>query len=100
MIVVSAASVTERAGAKLILAKIKGLFPRLRLKESDGGYDGQDFIKWMQDTYHWVWKIVKRDNDVKGFKVLPWRWKRGAYFRGCWDVTGALCIDYEALPAS
>ncbi len=79
MVVVSAANVTERAGAFLVLAKIKGLFPRLRLKESDGGYDGQDFIQSVKDTYQWIWKVVKRDKGVSGFKVLPWRWKRRAY---------------------
>lgn len=48
MVVVTTASVPERAGAKLVLAKIKGLFPRLRLIWSDGGYDGQDFIQWVK----------------------------------------------------
>ncbi len=45
MVVVSAASVTERSVAKLGKLKIAGLFPRLHLKESDGGYDGQDVIQ-------------------------------------------------------
>ena len=61
MVVVSAASVPERAGATLVLAKIKGLFPRLRLIWSDGGYDGQDFIQWVKDMYQWLWQIVKRN---------------------------------------
>ena len=87
MVVVSAASVPERAGAKLVLAKIKGLFPRLRLIWSDGGYDGQDFIQSVKDIYQWVWEIVNRDRQSKGFKVLPWRWKRRTHVRGCWDAT-------------
>ncbi len=32
---------------KSVVAKIQGLFPRLRLIWSDGGYDGQDFIQWV-----------------------------------------------------
>ncbi len=51
-------------------AKITGLFPRLRLKESDGGYDGQDFIQWVKDTCQLVWKIVKREKQNKGNKSV------------------------------
>jgi putative transposase len=99
MVVVSAASVTERAGALLVLAKIKGLFPRLRLIWSDGGYQGQDFIQSVKDTYQWVWEVVKRDTQSKGFKVLPWRWivERTFAWLGRYR---RLSIDYEALPAS
>jgi len=71
MVVVSAASVPERAGAQLVLARMIGLFPRLRLIWSDGGYDAQDFIQSVKDTYQWVWEIVKRDRHSKSFKVLP-----------------------------
>ena len=99
MVVVSAASVTERLGAKLVLAKIAGLFPRLRLIWSDGGYDGQDFIQSVKDTYQWVWEIVKRHRQSKGFKVLPWHWivERTFAWLGRYR---RLSIDYEALPAS
>ena len=99
MVVVSAASVTERSGAKLVLAKIAGLFPRLRLIWSDGGYDGQDFIQSVKDTYQWVWELVKRDKQSKGFKVLPWRWIVVSTFAWLGRYR-RLSIDYEALPAS
>lgn len=99
IVVVSAASVPKRAGVKLVLAKIKGLLPRLRLIWSDGGYEGQDFIQWVKDTYQWVWQIVKRDRQNKGFKILPWRWivERTFAWLGRYR---RLTVDYEALPAS
>ena len=73
MVVVHAASIQDRDGAKLVMAKIVGLFPRLKLIWADGGYAGQ-LIEWTQQLAGWVLEIVKRSDDVKGFKVLPKRW--------------------------
>ncbi len=39
-VVVSAANISEKAGAKLLLEKIEGQFPRLQKIFADGGYDG------------------------------------------------------------
>jgi putative transposase len=73
MVVVHAASIQDRDGAKLVMAKIVGLFPRLKLIWADGGYAGQ-LIEWTRQLAGWVLEIVKRSDDVKGFKVLPKRW--------------------------
>jgi putative transposase len=58
-IVVHAANIQDRDGAKLVMARLLGWFPRLKLIWADGG---------------WVLEIVKRTDDVKGFKLLPHRW--------------------------
>lgn len=73
-VIVSAANVTEKAGANLILSKIKQRFPRLSKIFSDGGYQGKDFIACVKDDYRLAWEVVKRNKQSKGFKVLPWRW--------------------------
>src|SRR5713226_325627 len=73
LVVVHAASVQDRDGAKLLLAKAKGLFPRLKLIWADGGYAGK-LIGWVQEACGWLLEIVKRSDDVKGFKLLPRRW--------------------------
>jgi len=73
MVVVHAASIQDRDGAKLVMAKIVGLFPRLKLIWADGGYAGQ-LIEWTRELAGWVLEIVKRSDDIKGFKVLPKRW--------------------------
>jgi putative transposase len=73
MVVVHAASIQDRDGAKLVMAKIVGLFPRLKLIWADGGYAGQ-LIEWTRQLAGWVLEIVKRSDDVEGFKVLPKRW--------------------------
>jgi len=72
-IVVHAGSMQDRDGAKLVLAKLLGLFPRLALIWADGGYAGK-LIEWVQTLGGWTLQIVKRCDDVKGFVVLPRRW--------------------------
>lgn len=71
--VVHAANIQDRDGAKLVLQKLLGRFPRLRLIWADGGYCGK-LIEWTASFGGWVLEIVKRNDDVKGFKVLPRRW--------------------------
>ena len=71
--VVHAANIQDRDGAKLVLAKLAGRFPRLQLIWADGGYAGK-LIEWVAAFGSWVLEIVKRNTDVSGFSVLPKRW--------------------------
>jgi len=98
MVFVHAASVQDRDGAKLLLARANGLFPRLRLIWADGGYAGK-LIGWVQETCAWVLEIVKRSDDVKGFKLLPRRWVVERTF-GWLGRYRRLSKDYESLPES
>jgi len=95
MIVVHTADIQDRDGAKLVLEKAKSLFPRLRLIWADGGYTGR-LIDWVKTTCNWVLEIVKRDPDVKGFKVLPRRWVVERTF-GWLTHYRRLSKDYEVL---
>jgi putative transposase len=70
VIVVHAANVQDRDGAKLVLEKARGKFPRLKLIWADGGYAGK-LIAWVKETCGWILEIVKRSNDAQGFVVLP-----------------------------
>jgi len=40
---------------------------------ADGGYSGK-LIDWVKQFCGWILEIVKRSDDVQGFKVLPRRW--------------------------
>jgi putative transposase len=98
LVVVHAANVQDRDGARLLLDKAKGLFPRLQRIWADGGYAGQ-LIGWVQATCGWVLEIIKRTDVVKGFKLLPRRWVVERTF-GWMGRYRRLSKDYERLPAS
>jgi putative transposase len=74
-VVVHPANIQDRDGAKLVFAKAKllGAWPRLERIWADGGYAGK-LIAWVWSFGQWVLEIVKRNDDVKGFKLLPKRW--------------------------
>lgn len=77
VVVVTAASVPEREGAKLVFEKAKkskSAFLRLVTIWVDGGYRGINFMRWVMDTYRWILETVLRSDDAQGFKVLPRRW--------------------------
>lgn len=98
LVVVPAASVQDRDGAKLLRTKARGLFPRLRLIWADGGYAGK-LLGWVQETCGWVLEIVKRSDDAKGFKLLLRRWVVERTF-GWLGRHRRLSKDYERLPES
>lgn len=64
--VVHQASLQDREGARRVLTKIKGLFPRLKLIWADGGYAGK-LVDWVKDQFQWVLEIVKRSDHATGF---------------------------------
>lgn len=72
-VVVHEADIQDRDGAKMVLARLKGRFARLLLIWADGGYAGK-LIDWVKDFASWTLEIVKRNDDLKGFQVLPRRW--------------------------
>jgi putative transposase len=97
-VVVHAANVQDRDGAKLVLRKLRGRFWRLKLIWADGGYAGQ-LIDWTRKLGRWVLAIVKRADDAKGFTVLPKRWiveRTFAWF----GRYRRLSKDYETLTES
>jgi len=97
-LVVHTASEQDRDGAKKVLARLKNRFPRLRLIWADGGYRGK-LVSWVEQTYHWTLEIVKRNDDVEGFAVLPRRWVVERTFAWLGRYR-RLSKDYEELPES
>ncbi|MEJ7709624.1 MAG: IS5 family transposase [Pyrinomonadaceae bacterium] len=70
---VLAANIQDRDGAKILFEDIKDRMPRLFLIWADGGYRGK-LIAWVATNYLWLLEIVKRNENLKGFHVLPRRW--------------------------
>jgi putative transposase len=94
-LVVHAADIQDRDGARLVLEGVQGRFSRLKLIWADGGYAGQ-LIGWVQQICGWVLEIVKRSDDVTGFVVLPKRWIVERTF-GWFGWYRRLSKDYEEL---
>jgi len=97
-VVVHAANIQDRDGAKLVLRKIRKLYPRLKLIWADGGYAGK-LIEWTKSLGGWVLEIVKRSEEVAGFAVLPKRWVVERTF-GWIGRYRRMSKDYETLPSS
>lgn len=96
VVLVSAASIQDRDGAKLLLVKAKQCSSRLRLIWADAAYGGK-LISWVLTTCSWVLEIVKRSDDAKGFQVLPRRWVVERTF-AWFGRYRRLSKDYETLP--
>ncbi len=93
--VVHPADVQDRDGAKMVLSRLKGQFERLQLIWADGGYSGA-LVEWAHQCGGWLLEIVRRCDDVKGFKVLPHRWVVERTF-GWLGRYRRLSKDYEEL---
>ena len=95
-VLVTAASVQDRDGARPLLVMLAASCRRVRLVWADGGYAGK-LLDWASTTVRITVAIVKRCDDVKGFQVLPRRW---VVERTLGWITGhRRCVrDYERLP--
>ncbi len=109
--VVTAGSVQDRDGAKIVLKalferikKPKSRYPhwwrfcrsRLALIWADGGYRGE-LIEWVKRILGWKLEIVERRKGQKGFVLLPRRWVVERTF--AWlSRHRRLSRDYERLP--
>jgi putative transposase len=99
-VVVTPADTTERDGGKAVLGRVLGWLTWLRLLWVDGGYAGEAFANWVQALRtKLAVEVVKRSDDVRGFKVLPWRWVVERTF-GWLMHHRRLVRDYERTIAS
>ena len=72
-VVVTAACVSESAGARLVLRRMPGGCKKLRKVWVDGGYFGT-VLEWALLKLRLMLEVVKRPPEQKGFAVLPRRW--------------------------
>lgn len=99
-VLVTPASTPERDGARTLLGHVLVWLTWLRLMWVDGGYSGDDFanaLKGMRPKLNV--EVVKRSDDVKGFKVLPRRWVVERTF-GWLMRQRRLARDYETAESS
>ena len=92
----------DRAGGRTVLARLAAGFRTVSLVWADGGYANSvdsSLLSWARDALGIVVEIVKRTDDVKGFRVLPRRWMAERTFG--WLIRNRrLARDYERLTAT
>jgi transposase len=73
-VVIHAADVQDRDGARLVLdRRTRRLFPFIERIFADAGYQGPALAAAVAKTGTWILQIVKR-NELHRFVVLPKRW--------------------------
>jgi len=117
-VLVHEANIQDARGGKLLLAPLKGIFPRLKLIWADSGYKKEGFCEWVQAQLGWEVEIVEhpwsglrgvlvpqgvevdwQQIRPRGFRVLKRRWVVERTF--AWLSTWRrLSKDYEVLSGS
>lgn len=96
VVVVTAASVSDPAGARLLLSKLGGAGKKLRCIWVDGTYRGS-LLEWVADRFRFRLSPVLRPFGTKGFILLPKRWVVERTF--AWLIMHRrLARDFETLP--
>ncbi|MEV5880930.1 IS5 family transposase [Streptomyces sp. NPDC052101] len=98
MVLVTAANVTDRQAARVMLPVLRTRFRKITLVWADGGYTGR-LVTWAKEKLQLTLEIVKRSDDTKGFVVLPRRWCVERTL-GWLMRSRRLVRDFETLPAS
>jgi putative transposase len=100
-VVVTAASVQDRDGAKQLLDILRHKYWRLRHIWADGAYAGPlvDWVRALRPQRPIRLEIAKRCDTIQGFVVIPKRWIVERTF-GWLNRYRRLSKDYELLPAT
>jgi transposase len=95
-VVVTAASVGDRFGAKLLVIALLNTCTRLKLIWADSGYDGKPLAGWVHAVARITLQVIKR-TELHAFQVVPRRWVVERSF-GWLLRYRRLVRDYERRP--
>lgn len=95
-VVVTAASVGDRMGAKLLVIALLNTCTRLKLIWADSGYDGKPLAGWVHAVARITLEVIKRA-ELHTFRVVPRRWVVERSF-GWLLRYRRLVRDYERRP--
>ena len=95
-VVVTIAGIQDRDGAVRLLAALRARFSTITQVWADGGYAGR-LVTWAQAVLAFTVTIVKRTDDLAGFRVIPRRWVVERTL--AWISKHRRCVrDYETRP--
>jgi len=95
-VLITAAGVQDRDGAKPLLWNLRKAFPGIKLAWADSGYAGK-LVTWAKTALKLKLQVVKR-TELHKFVVLPRRWVVERTF--AWITRSRRMVrDYERLPA-
>jgi transposase len=95
-LVVTAASVSDRAGAKLLVIRLFDAFSTLKIMWADSGYDGKPLARWVKAAAAITLEVVTRTSP-HSFQVVRRRWVVERTF-GWLMRYRRLARDYERRP--
>ena len=95
-VMITPAAVQDRDAARPLIKGLVSMYGRVQIIWADGGYLGAlvTWVKQLRPFGKLRLEIVRRCDDVKGFKVLPRRWVVERTF-GWLFKSRRLCRDYE-----
>ena len=94
-VVVHSCGIQDPVGARDVLSRLIGRFPRLAKIWADAIYRGT-LVQWARER-GWDLEVVEREPGQKGFVKLPRRWVVERTF--AWlGLCRRLSKDYEVLP--
>ena len=95
-VAVHGADVQDRDGARVVLMRLVGRFPRLERIWADGAYAGK-LALWAGNVGGWNLELVRRPPHRNTFEVIPRRWVVERTFAWLGRYR-RLSKDYEELP--
>ena len=82
-VAVHPASIQDRDGAKLVLSRLVGRFPRLAVHLANiQDRDGAMLVQWAKEVGGWSLGLVRRSLQLRTFQVLSRSWV-------CWNAPSA-----------
>jgi len=98
VVVVTAANVQDRDGARLLLSQLPGSCKKIRKIWVDGGYRGK-LVEWVARKFKFCLEVVLRPQETRAFVLLPRRWVVERTF--AWlNHSRRFSKDYERLTES
>ena len=80
LVVVTAASLSDQAGARKIFKQMRGTCKKLRKVWVDGTYRGAEWTFWVKEKYRIVLESVACGGRTKGFRCVTASLGRGKNF--------------------